>query len=72
MLRIAICDDQMQQLREIRNLAENYIQRHQETATYTDMSTPLPFWKTWTNKNTTSYCWMSACPGFWEQKLPMK
>lgn len=43
MLRIAICDDQIDQLKEIRNLAEDYVTRQQETATYTEYTNAFTF-----------------------------
>lgn len=43
MLRIAICDDKIDQLKEIRNLAEDYVTRQQETATYTEYTNAFTF-----------------------------
>lgn len=43
MLRIAICDDQIQQISEVRKLAEDYIQRHQETAVFTEYTNAFTF-----------------------------
>lgn len=42
-MRIAICDDQRDQLKEIRNLAEDYVTRQQETATYTEYTNAFTF-----------------------------